>query len=1570
MAQSVRLLQNGVLDTDSDLQVVSQGNYIDALNIRHRDSTGSNMMAITPVTGNDLKVTIPNPTTSVAKFRVYLECPNTNSADYSGTVYLQSFSTITQHSASLSTLGPVGVVASVDVVNDRITTTFPHNFTDGEYVSYSSSATVIGGLVNTNFYYIRVISPTIVELYKKVTYVTSPSPSVTFNVADKVNLTSGGSGTQLLSAVTLVGLYNTVIAMFGILSANFTISALFRTSALTGYFEIIKTPATALDDDFIVYSSGNYLTTVGSRDIIEKIVQVSEFIDDIQPLQIVGMESVGTDTIIFSCTGRIVSGTPTRSISEIGVVEYNDSTNAYTYTRILRSKLLGFDKSHRIQATIEKRGQDVNVYWTDDFNKPRTLSIPYPYSQDNVLTINGGTIDYSDVDSETSLFVENPAAKLEFVEVIQGGGAVTCGNKRYSGRFLTDDFVGTDYMYPTNPVNIYSAETSTPSEILGDAPGTITNRAVKLKLSNIPSGQFAYFELVAIEYDGETYSAKLIRRYNIGDESELEVYHTGNGEDNIQISPGELLALTAKVTKTKNMKIVSNRLFISNFDEQVDRDLTDWASLITHTLEIKQIPTVGRGNRFGILDMKNSYPSYRFGEYQDPNNVNRYAGYMMNDTYRFGIQVQWKNTGKWSNAYWLDDIRFDLQPNNVTLPNRRTANNITTTNFTDLDSNNVNILHPKFGNIDLSYSVNGTPLSRLIKAYRIVRAERIPEVLATGLMVAGVQENTTPTNIIPYFKDITYTPFVFSGYPACACKNASFGTIGTSIQLSNANFSEFGYFYSPDHYFNESDYEYLSGDKIKVLSVPVPYDEYTLQGNMRGKYESVHQEFTGYFNSTLVSYTDFDIDQHRKFATGEIFNNWAGVTKVKNGISVPPEGVTIAGVNPFFSNGRNCHVFKLTTKLSTILGAVGLFPTGSGTFAREGCVYAQIFRNRGANLKYTRNKNETLYESTGHLRILTNSDRGVLIDDVFGGDVFTQKTHIKTRSTTLTEISKNADDDKVTNGFGLAYSFYSQNIVNSQMFYKIDYDGADAGTGYIWPQYPNKFTNGVFGLPPQVGVIRDWANANVFTTQVRKGSNAAGLFNWLEQWPEIDNQNNYDSQYNLIDNTILENGYDPDNDWDGKRPASIRWSQVKTTGSQKDNYRVFKPIDVVDLDTNQGAINEMEVINGSLYTLQPYSIRRQFINEGQLFTASGGVDIVLGSGDVLKIPGPQLSQFGATDKFAVVKGQTFSGDESLYWYNAEVRKVVRLSGDGVRVISDKGMISFLLNNAKWVNLGTQAITGYGIAAGFNGQFYEALFTFKGIDPTLQQHTLGTSYIVGNLVINNFLGDKDSTIYPGNTGIAPRHVNGMSYVYRCKFPHISSGNDIPGIGPLWQTYWDQLTPESHPQYYSYFTLVYDEVKNGFISKLSMWPNILASRTNTFYTTKPNEQNKIYVQNTGQYNTFYGAGYDGFIEGVVNYDPNLSKTYEAVQAVTHTTPKRMDFGTRDHISYLDDVEFEELEDFYYAPVKNDSTSTGSNSGDTSRLWGKYLKIKLKFEAGVFQKLLNYVVKFRANPRLYNK
>jgi hypothetical protein len=110
---------------------------------------------------------------------------------------------------------------------------------------------------------------------------------------------------------------------------------------------------------------------------------------------------------------------------------------------------------------------------------------------------------------------------------------------------------------------------------------------------------------------------------------------------------------------------------------------------------------------------------------------------MMNDTYRFGVQVQWKDTGKWSAPYWVDDIRFDTLADNVnSLDDRRTGNNIDT-NLTNSTGESVNIYYVKFGNINLNYLVDGVPLRDLIQSIRFVRAERIQEVLATGYFFPG-----------------------------------------------------------------------------------------------------------------------------------------------------------------------------------------------------------------------------------------------------------------------------------------------------------------------------------------------------------------------------------------------------------------------------------------------------------------------------------------------------------------------------------------------------------------------------------------------------------------------------------------------------------------------------------------------------------------------------------------------------------------------------------------------------------------------------------------------------------------
>ena len=51
MAQ-VRVTPSGIMDKDTDVSYVNQGNYTDANNIRHRQTDGGNFAGIMPIKGN------------------------------------------------------------------------------------------------------------------------------------------------------------------------------------------------------------------------------------------------------------------------------------------------------------------------------------------------------------------------------------------------------------------------------------------------------------------------------------------------------------------------------------------------------------------------------------------------------------------------------------------------------------------------------------------------------------------------------------------------------------------------------------------------------------------------------------------------------------------------------------------------------------------------------------------------------------------------------------------------------------------------------------------------------------------------------------------------------------------------------------------------------------------------------------------------------------------------------------------------------------------------------------------------------------------------------------------------------------------------------------------------------------------------------------------------------------------------------------------------------------------------------------------------------------------------------
>ena len=1384
----VRIAPTGIIDKDTNLEYIRNGNYTDANDIRHRQADGSNFGGIMGIKGNDIKVTIPNYQASTKKYRVYID---------------------------------VTSIANGSVASN-----------DGSLFLEDSSNNVFQ---NTGLN----ISSTTLSSY----------------------------------ATTLQGYFNALASTaYG---GSFTFGSLITINSTRAYFDI----TTGLDTEFILRVN-NTQSELCSLKLIEEYVASSG------SYRVIGSIEYESNLFVWLASEAVTTGTNSY-ISEFGVLSTTNNGATFSYTRLIKSRKIGFNKERRIDAQVERSGLMINLYWTDGNNYPRAIYLKNSLisTTDALLYSNGGQYDLDTIDEETNLFIKKPVSYFEDIKVLPSGGNISSGNKRYTGRFLTEALVDTEFMYPTNPLNIYSKDTIVQSEIVGDDEGVLTSKSVQLTIKNITPGIYRYFELVVLEYGRTSFYSKIVQRYRLKEnQTELTVVHSDLGQDNITISNEEVIAITSKYTSAENIRIFDNRMVLSNLSEQIDYNLNAWSTAITHSVEQGFIQSTGHSFN-NLAAPKKSYTDYTYNEYLVPENVLNYTSYIYNDTYRFGVQVLWKKTGKWSLPYWVDDVRIDRSSTNVVGNRRISSISGIDINLQDSTLDNTKYYYVKFHNIDLDYVVPGTGqrLRDLILSFRFVRSQRIPEVLASGIFYAAsdaslfTETRYTTAPLYPFFGYQNGTsagvanPLAgAAGYVSGTAQNLA---IGTSNLLSSsstcggtgsADRSNILYFYSPDLKYGATSYSPdLSKDKIKLAAAPNKYGTYSgyssnsSQRHADGSNTSHYQEFGGYFGATTQDYTTFNVLEHDSVDDGG---------NVGIGGFVAENSFDFTGAVQ--SSNASCEVFLINTTAHS-----------NTALSDDGMWYGQIFRDLGGNKKYPANKELSIYENVGHLYVLSSGQSGIIDEvSVYGGDSFIQRSHMA-----LVRLPHSASPGLWGGGYGI--SLYSQNVGNIQMAFLNEHDLTFNGPGYQFPQYLDKEYTGKYWV---------LSGGSPVSSALDNGQVGIGLFYWLEQWPEVSNQLNYNSSYTYVDGTITEQGYnDDDNGYDGYLPSRIIWSSKKPLGSTRDDFRIFKPLDFADLDLTHGAIRHHEVLNANFYTWQDKSVQRQYFRDGSLIGADTGSDIVVGAGSILNIPGQELTSIGMNKKWSYVKGTNTNGKDTFYWVNDKLQKILRFGSDGTRVISDKGFISFLSNNGKFNQDDTYHLSGKGIHGVWNDKYSEAIFTFKYQKP------------------------GDLTEYK-------------------------------------------------------FTVAYDEIKDGFTSFHSYYPNIYLKYRDTFFSVKPDEQNKIYLHDSGTEGNYYGSQFEGNITFVMNYDTNVPKYFEAIQVDSLKIPFYTWLYTSSHESYLDETEFINREGLWYSAVKNDilTAPLSTNSEDTTRLFGKYLKIKLSLEAsGHGQKINNAIIKFRPSPRLYN-
>jgi hypothetical protein len=919
----------GGLNRDLDLSLVPKGDYIDALNVQHITEQGSTGYAIQNSKGNLFRFTIPATTTQYKKYRVLIQTDGVTAREL--TFY--------------KTDGSVWFV--VNYTDNAVFATAYANFATAISAAFAAAVPVqTGTTVNENPYGTVEISTSGVK-YDYTVASTGANATTVEIVAEAITESLAGEAN--------------VIGSFDLLGNLFIWST--PTNKMPSVLSVTITNASnpASPSPIVITTSGPHGLSAGDEVVISGVT--GQLAANGRWIAIPGSSTQ------FSLWNSIGSGAYTgggtitinsSGVGEIGVANYDPNTNTFPYTKLIRSKEFNFRTAKQINTYCEANNFQKSLYWTDDYNIPRVLYYKGLYATDGAINaINSdGLYAYGSIADETKLILTNELIGFLFTGQQQGGGGLLSGNWRYSVRLLTSTFEATNWTELSNPVNVYKANfDGSVLAICGDDAGVTTSKINQFTVSGLPVGVFAYIELAAINYVGTAIVGSVVKRIAITN-SVMRIDHTGNEANVTNLDLSTINQFSFDIQTAKNIDAIDNRLILSNLTTSQEVDFSDFARTFTHSVSRTTIELSG---------------FTQAGEYQDPMNVFNSVGYMIYDTYRFGVRFRMKSNGSITKVFYVDDIKIDDSATNITVPDRRVAGlpDLNLTSIIASSSWDTYVPYVQFSGIDLDYLIDGVKIRDLVSDIIFERVERIPEILATGALAltvtgvdSGTQEEYGPGGI-----GYGENPYI-SGFD------------GVSDTYPSAGFTAYrkvAKLYSPDIFCGHRSISYLSGDVVLCPGNPELASHLTVPG-AGAIFDSDFQNYNGYFTTASLG-------------IGLVID----VENVIDGQGA----TTIGGISyyNYLERALGAQIWPL--RGGPVIVISNTFAT-SGANPDYGLYYAMYYRE----LAYTDtsdpntckygNINENVYIPTGAILHIDGTTASPASKDVFGGDSFIQKNLFKT----------------------------------------------------------------------------------------------------------------------------------------------------------------------------------------------------------------------------------------------------------------------------------------------------------------------------------------------------------------------------------------------------------------------------------------------------------------------------------------------------------------------------------------------------------------------------------------------
>jgi hypothetical protein len=1585
--QSIVQGNNGKLNLDMEPAYINQGDYLDANNVRYFTREGQTTGSHENVYGNENVFDVE----SIAEQeKVYGIVEGTGSTTltfyYSNGIEIGTTGTITDYASfqtEITTLFTTGVFSATDFELTFTTdgTSYyvgitPNDVDGNPLVGFDYSVTSSGA----NWYAFLSKEP-IMAVHAGANKVIGST-----NIDDDLFILSTPNEFPILS--------ETKYEVTGISSsspgATFTIVDANNDLASEGILQLYATDP----QDFIEYSGQHVYKKDTSNSLIIYLVGyyvVNAPVGDVY----VSQASIGYGTV--------------------GVARKNENDETWAYTRLLVSREFAFSTLYQADVIGEKNNRGVSIYWTDNFNVPRSFYYYGDYTTDgalnNVNSLNKYVI--GSISKQTRLQYGYAGATIDYGG--QDNGKLNCGNYRYAVRFTTKEGVSTNWSLLSNPFSTFYGDT--PWTIYGGDADTNSGKSNIINVSWSDNNSYDYIQFCYVRFvEDATVGTGLFstEAFTFGrtklalGQTSITYTHDGYETDVAELGPiSQLQNSTFVIKKAKNIRALDNRLILSNVNVAGNEaSLVNLFDTITYSIEKKNIDSIGTFSPDNTLTQRLTntssaqYPSKiaSIGEYIDPANTFKYVGYMMNETYRFYGVAEYLD-GTLSDAYYLFDSKIctdsDFTGGGGSDPKRNASSTfidyklntdatLTSGFYGDCTLDGAQTLIP-YVNVAIPAvlpAINGIDAKKVINKIHIFRADvKEKTILANGLGTLGIEANSANTDFYDYNYAIGVTFIRIGGFSSCTSNDVNAGTIATgegpsgydayhyrskyssfpfiADLISNEHYAptvvnsllykhtpSYGYsianrksieFYSQDHLLSNERIEHNNIDQIINYG---HYDNYYYANSNTGygynslsSYRNFHGFGSFYFCGPYggSTYEQLSLDTSKLCGPAP----WIDEKEYVKVDSTPLGTYSKLHVAKWtgISNGQNWvqkkekythnkgHVF-FTTSNVTLKGI------SVGRTVDYGTHLISYYRPLTPDQQYGNNNIGTLIPTGAYYDLQSDSTQlGTLATlneiNVFGGDTYTCKSLLRYRYTD----PDNKDINGVPDGgrYGVGVEFYSQSRVNPQLRYNTEPQGATQNNK-VWP-----FD---FPTPQDSNKLQDWFGHKDTSNKVYLA--------------ETVSYNGSFSDKNTINSLAI---YDPNIYYENKQPATVYYSEVKLQESLIDSYSYIKPTNRKDLDISFGDINHHEIYNGQLITFQERSMNRQFFNSTTMISNPDS-QIVLGDGgQVLSRRGETLSTYGLRNKWSVVKGRSKGGNDVLYWYDATTRKIMRFAYDGVVPISVRANIdSFIWNNTGFIQMYDTPAHGEGVCGVWNEKYNEALFTFRA------------KKIVDTWNPDNTYDEGDVVFYTGN-GYDEFHQTGEFFI-----SNVNSNIDEPDFNIEEWT----VIPHDNNDYYNEFTIVFSEDKNGFTTFYSPKPKIYMPFKDGYLTPYPVSEDgqEIYENDRGSQCEWYDGNLldNAYIEGVINYNPELIKTAEAISIDSNTTPVRVDVRSAQHSTYMLSAnnDFASVEGMYRTPVKNNATP----DGDTTRVYGRWFGVKYTMTPGTRQAIRSFVLKIRSRNRMYNK